>query len=339
MTGGPDETGWERAMARIDALQRGTELLAVLRGAYDAGLLRALTEPTDAAAIAADLGLQPERVHAALELLAAHEVATLTDGTWRLVDDWLELVAGQAPYDVGSMLGLVRVRENQLADALGTAADFWQLSEADRLVVARGVSLNPASDLAVTGARRGVEAMDGVVAALEAGGAILELGCGVGSRLTALMRAFPRATAVGVELAADLVAYGRRTADSLRVGDRLTYVVGDAASLAPEPVFDLVVWSQFFFPTASRKGALGTARRALCPGGWITMPVIWTGGDPTSGVEAQDLAAEKLLLDVWHVAPLTTTQVWTEVEAAGFIDVRVDADPLVHHVRGRQPGR
>ena len=337
MTADQEDAGWMRALARIDTLQRGTELLAVLRGAHAAGVLQALTTPTDAAAVAATTGLAVDRVQAAFDLLAAHGVAAATESGWLLTDGWIELAAGRAPYDLGNMLGLVRVRADQLADSLDAATDYWGLSEADRLVVALGVSLNPASDVAVAAARRGLEPMGDVAAALEAGGAVLELGCGVGSRLTALMRAFPRATAVGVELAEDLVAYGRRTAAALGVADRLTYVIGDAASYAPEPIFDLVVWSQFFFPAAYRKGALATARRALRPGGWITMPVIWTDDGPSSPEEAQELAAEKLIMQVWDVPPLTTSQVRSEVEAAGFVEVRVDADPLVHFVRGRRP--
>lgn len=336
MTGGEDP-GWVRALGRIDALQRGTELLAVLRGAAESGLLHALSTPVQAAESADGLGLPVERVQAAIEVLAAHEIVVSAGNSWVLADDWIELATGQAPYDVTSMLGLARIRGEQLAGALSGAVDYWQLSDADRLTVARGVSLNPASDLAVTTARRGLEAMDGVIATLDAGGAVLELGCGVGSRITALLRAFPRATAVGVELAADLVDYGRRMAAQLGVADRLTYVVGDAGAYEPAPEFDLAVWSQFFFPQSARKGALATARKGLRPGGWITMPVIWTGDDPVVGPEAQELAAEKLLLDVWQVPALTTNEVRLEVEAAGFIDVRVDADPMVHYVRGRQP--
>ena len=332
-----DGPRWTRALGRIDALQRGTELLAVLRGAASSGLLRALATPTESGALAADLGLPVERVRAALELLATHDVVSADAGTWVLADDWIELASGQTPYDVTSMLGLVRIREEQLAGSLVDSRDYWQLSDADRLVVARGVSLDPASDVAASTARQGLEPMEGAVAALEAGGAVLELGCGVGSRLTALMRGFPNATAVGVELAEDLVAYGRQTAESLGVADRLTYVAGDAAAYEPDRTFGLVVWSQFFFPQFARKGALETARKALRPGGWITMPVIWTGADPQTGPDAQELAAEKLLLDVWQVPPLTTGEVAQEVEAAGFVEVRIDADPMVHHVRGRQP--
>jgi SAM-dependent methyltransferase len=333
-----DEPGWARALGRIDTLQRGTELLAVLRGAATSGMLRALASPVDSGELATGLGLPVARVQAAIEVLVTHDVVVGAGTSWVLADDWRDLATGAAPYDVSSLLGLVRIREEQLAGALVDAVDYWEMGEADRLTVARGVSLNPASDLAVASARRGLDAMEGVAATLDAGGAVLELGCGVGSRLTALMRAFPRATAVGVELAADLVDYGRRTAETLGVADRLIYVAADAGAYEPEQEFDLTVWSQFFFPQSARKGALATARKALRPGGWITMPVIWTGDDPTNGPEAQELAAEKLLLDVWHVPPLTTAQVRLEVEAAGFIDVRVDADPLVHYVRGRQPG-
>src|SRR3954470_13567113 len=208
MTHGDDSPGWTRVLDRIDALQRGSELLAVLRGAADAGLLRALTEPVDVATVVAHLGLRVERAQAALELLGAHDIAVESEGRWRLSDDWIALVAGDTPFALPSLLGMVRIRGNHLEAALSDACDYWQLSEADRLTVARGVSFNPASDVAVASVRSGLATMDGVAAALDAGGAVLELGCGVGSRLTTLMRAFPQATAVGVELAEDLVAYG-----------------------------------------------------------------------------------------------------------------------------------
>jgi ubiquinone/menaquinone biosynthesis C-methylase UbiE len=167
---------------------------------------------------------------------------------------------------------------------------------------------------------------------------MLELGCGVGSRLSALARAFPLSSGVGVELAANLVDFGRERAAGLGLADRVTYVHGDAQTYRPDGLFDLVTWSQFFFPESSRAGALATARRALRPGGWITAPVIWDepGLEPGSK-DDQDLAAELLLMDLWRVPPRTTAEVAAEFGAAGFVDVRTDHGTMAAQVRGRQP--
>jgi ubiquinone/menaquinone biosynthesis C-methylase UbiE len=160
----------------------------------------------------------------------------------------------------------------------------------------------------------------------------------VASRLTALLRAFPTATAVGVELAQDLVGYGRSRAAQVGVADRLELVVADATTYRPDGLFDLVSWSQFFFPEPARVGALATAMRALRPGGWVTMPVIWDGtAHPQGSPQQQELAVERLALALWDVPLRSTTEVLAEVAAAGFADVRVDSRPYINFVRARRP--
>jgi hypothetical protein len=167
---------------------------------------------------------------------------------------------------------------------------------------------------------------------------VLERVSAVASRKTALQRAFATGTAVGVELAQDLVDYGRARAEQVGVADRLELVVADATTYRPEGQFDLVSWSQFFFPEPARAGALTTALRALGPAGWVTMPVIWDGtARPQGSREQQELAVERLALDLWGVPLRSTAEVVAEVTAAGFVDVRVESRPYIHFVRGRRP--
>jgi SAM-dependent methyltransferase len=325
-------------MEQLEGLQRTAELVALLRAAERSGLLRSLAAPSTSDALAARLGVTPARLDAVLGLLRAHGVAEPSDGSWVLTEAWSPLVLGQTPVCFDGFLGLGRVRAEQFEASLSGGHDYWQLDEADRLLVARGISPDPASPATVAMARGDIVGLEGVVAALDAGGRALELGCGLGSRLCALLQAFPAATAVGVELTADLVAAGRRRAEQLGVADRITYVVSDAAASQPDGCFDLVGWSQFFFPEQTRAAALATARRALRPGGWVTMPVIWDGVAPPAGSALErDLAAERLVLDLWQVPLRTTTEVSREVEEAGFVEVRVDDGPVVSFVRGRQP--
>ena len=113
---------------------------------------------------------------------------------------------------------------------------------------------------------------------------ILELGCGVAGQLLCTLRAFPGATAVGVERSADLAAEARRRSQALGVADRLDVIVGDAATVRLEGEFDVVAWSQFFFPSESRAGALATAYAALRPGGLIVAPLL--AHDPSDEAES-----------------------------------------------------
>lgn len=114
------------------------------------------------------------------------------------------MVAGQTPVPFGAALGLGRVRSTQFEASLDAGTDYWELESEDRVTVARGVSPDPAAAATVDMARRDIEMLDGLTEALDRGGRVLELGCGVGSRMCALMRAFPAAAGVGVELAADV---------------------------------------------------------------------------------------------------------------------------------------
>jgi hypothetical protein len=68
------------------------------------------------------------------------------------------------------------------------------------------------------------------------------------------------------------------------------------------------------------------------------MPVVWDGTvHPQGSPEQQELAVERLALDLWDVPVRSTAEVLAEVAAAGFVDVRVDSRPYIHFVRGRRP--
>ena len=66
-----------------------------------------------------------------------------------------------------------------------------------------------------------VAAMPGIADALDAGGRVLDVGCGFGFPTTAIAERFPRASVVGVDYHQDSVDEARRTADAAGVGDRV----------------------------------------------------------------------------------------------------------------------
>lgn len=329
---------WTAALYELDGLQRAGQVAALLLAAQDSGLLDRLAEGLGAEQVATVAGVATTRAAAVLQVLEAYGVCHQLDGGWTLTEGWRQLVRGESPVSLQAVLGFGRVRTEQLAGALSPVADYWQLPEQDRLLVARGASFDPTVPEGPAMVRADLEDLPTVVTALEQGGRLLELGCGVASRLTALLVAFPAATAVGVELAPDLVAYARERAERVGVADRLELVVADATSYQPDGLFDQVSWSQFFFPEPARAGALATALKALRPGGWISTPVIWDGASHPAGSPLhRELAVERLALDLWDVPLRSTADLLAEVTAAGFVDVRVDSRPYIHFVRGRRP--
>ncbi|WP_212992418.1 class I SAM-dependent methyltransferase [Actinoplanes auranticolor] len=67
------------------------------------------------------------------------------------------------------------------------------------------------------------------------------------------MQLYPRLTAVAVDVQAELIRRARAEAEALGSADRVRFVVDDATVFSdPEP-FDMVFWSQFYFPASSRE--------------------------------------------------------------------------------------
>ena len=68
------------------------------------------------------------------------------------------------------------------------------------------------------------------------------------------------------------------------------------------------------------------------------MPVIWDGRAPRPrSPEAEQLAEMRLMLDMWGVPMRTVSEVYAELEAAGFTELRADPGPGIPFVRGRRP--
>ena len=328
-------------MGALDELQRATTTFALLQEAEEVGLLAALADSlaaADVTALAERLGVRPARVDAVLQVLAAHGIAERRGEQWGLTAGWDDLVSGNSPIGLTGTLGLGRVWSEQFRSVLHGGHDYWELDPADRRAVATGISPDPRSPTSVQMVRSLVESLPGVPEALESGGRIIELGCGLASRLCGLLQAYPKAHAVGIELDPDLVDAARERAAELGVLDRLQLVVGDAADYDGGGAFDLANWSQFFFPESTRRGALAAAFQALRPGGWVSMPVVWDGTPhPAQSADDRELAEMRLVLDLWNVPMRTVSEVIAEVEAAGFGDVHAQPAPGFHVVRGRRP--
>lgn len=328
-----DAPPFAAALGRLEELSRAAELLALLRSASELGLLRQLVTPCTPTVDDVD----PDRLTLVLELMATHDVVERVGDGWRLTEGWRQLIAGETPFDVEAGIGMTRVRAGLAGAALAKADRYAELPPADRLTTARAMSFDPSGDAGVALIRGAVTGHPGILAAVEAGGPVLELGCGIGSRMTALARSYPLVRCTGVELDPDLAAFGRARAERLGVADRVTWVVADVTTWVPDRAYPVVQWSQFFFPRETREAALRTARAALEPDGWLQMPVMWDGEPLPPGVASQEMAAERLLLDLWGIPLRSVPDMERELRDAGFVDVTSEPAPGVVLVRARNP--
>jgi SAM-dependent methyltransferase len=109
-------------------------------------------------------------------------------------------------------------------------------------------------------------ALDGVVAKLEAGARVADVGCGHGASTILMAQAFPASRFVGIDYHAGSIATARERAVQAGVADRVTFEVAGAADYAGEG-YDLVAFFDAFHDLGDPLGAARHAAAALAPGG------------------------------------------------------------------------
>jgi SAM-dependent methyltransferase len=109
-------------------------------------------------------------------------------------------------------------------------------------------------------------ALDGVVAKLEAGALVADVGCGHGASTVLMAQAFPASRFVGVDYHAGSIATARERAEQAGVADRVTFEVGGASDFGGEG-YDLVAFFDSFHDLGDPLAAARRAAAALAPGG------------------------------------------------------------------------
>ncbi len=114
-------------------------------------------------------------------------------------------------------------------------------------------------------------ALPGVVEALEAGGSMLDVGCGGGGACLTVAQAFPHARVAGIDAHPPAVERAQSAATAAGLGDRVTFTVMRAEDLPATPAYDLVTTFDVVHDLADPVGALGSIRRVLKPDGAYLM--------------------------------------------------------------------
>lgn len=239
------------------------------------GLFRALadTGPTDAGGLAAATGLHERWLLEWLRGMAAAELIDSADG-----DRFSLSAAGHA----------VLVDDDHLAFAAGAFAGGRPVGYIDRLAEAFRTGIGPDYDAQGEQGAHEVERMsaawsrsalvptilpllDEVVDKLEAGGRVLDLGCGGGVAMAALAGAFPNSQVDGVDLSHHAVERAERNLAGL---PNTTCRLGRAEDVTEAGAYDLVLTLDCLHDMTRPADAIAAVRRAVrSDGTWLAKEI------------------------------------------------------------------
>jgi ubiquinone/menaquinone biosynthesis C-methylase UbiE len=266
----------EDQVAKIFEWRRGFNAMHLIDIGVRLGLFKAFADTP---------GAKPEQVAAALGLHAPYVETWCTtaysfglleaeeDRTFRLGPFIEEVLAnsGHPRYLGGYVrLGTEFATEDHryCLDAFrsGATVPFQGRSEAFAEAVAEGTF-----GLQVLSARKLLPDLPGLKTKLDAGGTLLEVGCGTGRHLLQMAKAFPQARCVGVDIDPTGMKAAREAIEKAGVADRVDLVEGDVGTAVPEGAVDGVVMIEVLHEIAPgiRQQVIDGCYRALRSDGWL----------------------------------------------------------------------
>jgi SAM-dependent methyltransferase len=124
-------------------------------------------------------------------------------------------------------------------------------------------------------------ALDGVLAKLEHGARVADVGCGHGASTILMAQAFPRSTFVGSDYHEGSIATARTRADEAGVGDRVTFETASAGGFSGRE-YDLVTMFDCLHDMGDPVGAARQVRDTLAPDG------TWMIVEPAAGDSVEE---------------------------------------------------
>ncbi len=274
--GAPDELTAEAQVAKVFKWRRGFNAMHLIDLGVRLGLFKAIAETPDVTPkqIAENLGLHTPYVETwcttaySFGLLEGEE-----DHRFHLAP-YIDQILGK-PTHPRYLGGYVRLgtefatedhRYCLEAFRTGAIVPFQGRSEAFAEVVAESTA-----GLQVLSARKLLPELPRLKERLDAGGTILEVGCGTGRHLIQLSDAFPQARCVGVEIDPTGVKAARVAVENAGVSDRVHLIEGDITTAVEEESVDAVVMIEVLHEIAPefRQGVVTACHEALAADGWL----------------------------------------------------------------------
>lgn len=266
----------DQQVARVFEWRRGFNAMHLMDLGIKLGLFRALSQSpgTSAAALAAATSLHAPYVRT--WLWTAHGFGMVdADGedAFRLAPHFDAILAnpGHPRYlggfvQLGTDFATEDYRAALQAFRTGEVAPFQGRGEAFARAIAESTW-----GLQVATAKKLLPALEGLPAALEAGGTVLEVGCGTASFLVQLAKAFPAARGIGVDIDPSSLEVARGRLREAGLEERVALRAGRVGEVVPAGSVDACVMIEVLHEIARsiRPAVVAEAARALRPGGWM----------------------------------------------------------------------
>ena len=266
----------ESQVAKIFEWRRGFNAMHLIDIGVQLGLFRTISNASEATPeqIAVALSLHPPYVETwctsaySFGLLEGNE-----DRTFRLAPFIDQILAndGHPRYLGGYVrLGTEFATEDHryCLDAFrtGSTVPFQGRSAAFAEAVASGTN-----GLQVLSARKILPELPGLKERLDAGGTLLEVGCGTGRHLLQLTKAFPQARCVGVDIDPTGMKAAKEALEKAGVAGRVELIEGELRDAVPEATVDAVVMIEVLHEIAPeiRRNVIDGCYRALRSDGWL----------------------------------------------------------------------
>src|SRR4249920_3060441 len=265
-------------VARIFEWRRGFNTIHLIDVGIRAGLFRTLTESpgVGASELATRLGLHAPYVETWCRTAYGMELLDADDGPrYRLAPFFDSILA--APTHPRYLGGYVRLGTEVAAEDFKRCATALRTGEV-KPFQGRGDEFAQAVaestwGLQVVTVKKILPALDGLAARLEAGGTILEVGCGTGNLLLGLAKAFPKARVLGVDIEADSLASARKKIAAAGLEGRVEARQGTVGAAMQVGSVDAVVMIEVLHEIAQpiRPGVVKECGAALKSGGWMVI--------------------------------------------------------------------
>jgi len=208
---------------------------------------------------------------------------------------------------------------------LADGRPFPRKDHAPELV--RGITENSKPDFAIM-TEIALPQAPALLARLEQGGAILDVGCGAAYGLIHLSRRFPRARGLGLEVDSPMLELAARNLAEAGVGARVRVVPTSALAMEFAEEFDLAVMNIALHETGERpqwEEVLRRVHRALAPGGALLLSEL-----PYPGTieEYREKPAYRMLAGIQHhevlvgCGMITIPELAALLQGAGFRTAR-----------------